>query len=90
MKVSALISPPAVEPTSARAKRAPNRNEAGGQVSVELSGDARWTQDVRNAASQLPEFLPEEVERAKADIADGSLEDAADWEEVLDAMLAEI
>ena len=90
MKVSALISPAAVEPTSSRAKRAPGRNEAGGEVSVKLSGDARWTQDVRNAASQLQEFLPEEVDRAKADIADGSLEAAADWEEVLDAMLAEI
>ncbi len=90
MKIQAVKTAPPVEPPSSQKQRATAKEQAGEQVSVQLSSDARWLSDVKAEASQTDELMPEEVARAQHDIAQGELEQALDWEEVLDAILMEL
>jgi flagellar biosynthesis anti-sigma factor FlgM len=56
---------------------------------VQISSDAKFLREVRNAAAQMPAVRNEEVAQAQADIADGALESSTDMDRVVDAILVE-
>ncbi len=90
MKVSAIHTAPVVEQVSTRSKRAGAKDAPTSDVSVNVSSDARWISDIKDAANELSEIDSDEVARAERDIADGQLEQRVDWEDVLDALIMEL
>ena len=71
----------------ARVKR---NDAAGGADNVQLSGEAQWLQDLREAIESIPEVRVDEVARARQDIASGKLGSEADLESAVNALLHEI
>jgi len=60
-------------------------------VEVSLSAGATWVQQVKSAAATQTEGVrPEEVIRAKEEIANGTLESNIDMDAMLDALLMEL
>lgn len=57
---------------------------------VSLSGEAQWLSDLKGAIESIPDVRVDEVERAKADIANGELGSEADLESTVNALLHEI
>jgi hypothetical protein len=90
MKITAIQTPPPVEPTSSRGKRAASKEPSAGEISVSLSDSARYVSDVRDAAAELDEVMSDEVARAERDIADGQLEQRTDWDDVLNGLIMEL
>ncbi|MEQ1506231.1 MAG: flagellar biosynthesis anti-sigma factor FlgM [Myxococcota bacterium] len=80
------IAPVATEPRpSATHER---KADPGAQVS--LSGDAKFVSAVADEIRRGPEIRPEVVARAKAAIADGTLESDIDLDATVDRFLADL
>ncbi len=90
MKVSAIHTAQPVEQVSGRSKRAGTKEAPSSEISVQVSADALWVSDVKDAASLQEDVDTEAVERAQRDIADGQLDQRMDWEEVLDSLIMEL
>ena len=58
-----------------------------GAERIELSGAARFIQNLRSDASELPDLRMDAVEQAKADVANGTLGTEEDLEAAVDALL---
>jgi hypothetical protein len=90
MKISSIVTPPQVERGSARDKRGPVRDAPGAAISVQVSTDARWLADIKEAAASLDDVDLDQIAQAQQDLADGQLEQRADWDAVLDALIMEL
>lgn len=64
-----------------------SRGVSGGP-DVAVAGGARFVNEVRSDAADMPSFRAEEVARARADLASGALLSEAELEAAVDALLA--
>ncbi|MFH1466332.1 MAG: flagellar biosynthesis anti-sigma factor FlgM [Pseudomonadota bacterium] len=81
------ISPTA--PSSARQATAPAPG-AGRGVQVQLSSQASWVSQLRQSASGTPGVRMDEVQRARQEIANGTLDANINMNSVLDALIMEL
>jgi anti-sigma28 factor (negative regulator of flagellin synthesis) len=78
-----------VDPVAPSGRKERASAPSGSPDNVQISTDAKFLREVRDAAAQMPSVRGEEVERAQADIADGALEANTDLERVVDALMVE-
>ena len=67
------------------------RSKSGAEPdSVRLSGEALWLQDLKEAIESIPQVRVDAVDRARQDIANGSLGSDEDLDNTVNALLHEI
>ena len=88
MKIQASLPLQQVDGVRGSGKDARGRVDRSGGDRVRLSSEARFIQDLRDAAGSLPEVRGEAVAQARADIASGNLGTPEDIEATIDGILA--
>ena len=78
-----------VDPVSPSGRKERTSSPTSSPDSVQISSDAKFLREVRDAAAQMPAVRNEEVAQAQADIADGALESNTDMDRVVDALMVE-
>jgi flagellar biosynthesis anti-sigma factor FlgM len=92
MNISGLPGLTTISPTSTTGARQPSQGSpaAGQGVQVQLSGSASWISELRQSAASTPDVRMDEVQRARQEIANGTLDRNIDMDSVLDALIMEL
>ncbi len=88
MKIQASLPLQQVEGVRGSGKGARGKASDAAGDRVRLSSEARFIQDLRDAAGALPEVRGDAVAQARADIASGTLGTPDDIEATIDGILA--
>jgi anti-sigma28 factor (negative regulator of flagellin synthesis) len=92
MNISGLPGLTTVPPTAPAGARQPTVGapSTGQGVQVQLSGPASWISELRQSAASTPGLRMDEVQRARQEIANGTLDRNIDMDAVLDALIMEL
>ena len=91
MNINGINGLNAIQPTVPSASRPVDRAPSSNQgVQVQLSNQASWVSQVRNAAAETPNVRASEVSRAQQEIAAGTLEGNIDMDAVINALMMEL
>jgi len=92
MNISGVNGLNGIRPATPSAARPATQaaESAGAGVEVQLSGPASWISQVRSSAAAVPGIRMDEVQRARQEISNGTLEQNVNMNAVLDSLIMEL